>query len=101
MKLRTYSATVKALFEILYQANLAGSGGEDEQDWQNSRRDAMQTGKLIPAWPEDGPLAEELKRDKGLYGHINDAIKEIAGQEIIDYWNDTFEVDMSLATRKK
>lgn len=98
MKTRTYKQTVTALFEILYQANMAGSGGDDEQAWQ-SHRDAMQTGTLIPAWSQDGPLNAELKRDKGLYGHINDAIREIAGQEIIDHWNDTFEVDMNLANR--
>jgi hypothetical protein len=75
----SYEQTIKNLFELLATANLADSDSDDRQSWQN---------------PDDA------SQRIGYYGHLRSAIVAIAGEEIVEDWANTGEVDMSLANRR-
>ena len=76
MRDASYEAVVRNLFDLLDLANQADH--EDAQPWQRTQ-DAGQS---------------------NFYGKIYESLKLIAGQEIVDYWNQTHEVDMRLANRR-
>jgi len=71
-----YEATIRNLFYILYQANLADT--DSAKDWQK---------------PGDAS-----GRD-GVYHHISKAIEILAGKEVLEHCCDTGEPDMSLCDR--
>lgn len=76
MRDASYEAVVRNLFDLLDLANQADH--EDAQPWQR---------------PQDAGQGN-------FYGRINEALKLIAGRDIVDHWNQTHEVDMSLASRR-
>ena len=76
MRDASYEAVVRNLFDLLDLANQADH--EDAQPWQRTQ-DAGQS---------------------NFYGKIYESLKLIAGQEIVDYWNQTHEVEMNLASRR-
>ena len=71
-----YEATIRNLFYILHQANLADT--DSARDWQK---------------PGDAS-----GRD-GVYHHISKAIEILAGKEVLEHCCDTGEPDMSLCDR--
>lgn len=71
-----YHETIKQLFALLAQANLADSNSK--QSWQ---------------------VAEDAETN-GFYGAVREAILAIAGKQIISNWAETGEVDLALADRK-
>ena len=71
-----YEETIRNLFDILYQANLADT--DSAKDWQK---------------PGDAS-----GRD-GVYHHISKAIEILAGKEVLEHCCDTGEPDMSLCDR--
>ena len=71
----TYHETITSLFNLLIQANLADS--ELKEKWQKGF-DASST---------------------SYYGHIEKAIVSIAGNAILDFYNESNELDLSLASR--
>ena len=71
-----YEATIRNLFYILHQANLADT--DSAKDWQK---------------PGDAS-----GRD-GVYHHISKAIEILAGKEVLEHCCDTGEPDMSLCDR--
>jgi hypothetical protein len=75
--MQEYHKIIFTLFELLTIANRADSAMERE-DWQFPI-DANQRG--------------------GFFGLIRKSIVAIAGQDIVDFWTDTYEVDLSLASR--
>ncbi len=72
-----YHQTIKALFGLLAQANLADSDSDHKQQWQR-------------AWDAS---------QREYFGHVADSIISIAGQDIYDHWCNTNEIDFTLATR--
>jgi hypothetical protein len=70
-----YETTVRTLFAMLTQANAADTA--ERKGWQVA------------------PDASSF----GYFGHLRDALKEIAGEAIFDHWCDTNEIDMALASR--
>jgi hypothetical protein len=72
-----YHQTIKTLFDLLAQANLADSDSDDKQQWQRS-------------WDA---------RQSNYFGHVASSIVWIAGQEIYDHWCDCNEIDFTLASR--
>ena len=78
---RTYHATITTLFDLLELANRADS--DQREDWQVG----------------DDASQSTLPERNGFYGHINSSIEAIAGQEIVDHWAETMEVELSLASR--
>lgn len=79
----TYSQVLSQLFEILNAANLGDAETalsiDPELTW------------VRPQDPSGDP-------DK-LFGAVHNAIKAIAGVEIIDYWCSTGDIDITLANR--
>jgi hypothetical protein len=84
---RSYHTTITTLFKLLALANRADGDGNPcdggSEEWQ-SADDASQS--TIP-------------ERNGFYGHIHESIVAIAGQEIVDHWAETMEVELSLASR--
>jgi len=84
---RSYHTTIITLFKLLALANRADAdnlprnGGAE--DWQVG----------------DDATQSSCPDRNGFYGHINSSIVAIAGQEIVDHWAETMEVDLSLASR--
>ena len=72
-----YHQTIKTLFDLLDQANLADSYSDKKQQWQR--------------------FGDASQRD--YFGHIANSIIAIAGQDIYDLWCDRNEIDFTLATR--
>lgn len=68
-----YHTTLRQLFDTLSDCNRADS--DQAQPWQDAR----------DSWV--------------CFSHIRKAIKELAGQEIIDHWATTGEVNLALANR--
>jgi len=71
-----YQETIKQLFDLLAQANLADS--DNKQSWQVAGDAGM----------------------NGFYGAVREAILAIAGKQIVSNWAETGEVDLALADRK-
>ena len=72
----SYEETIQSLFATLHQINLADSN--IAEDWQKSS-DASQ---------------------QDAYGQISKAIVSLAGQDVVDHWSATGELDLSLCDRK-
>lgn len=72
-----YHQTIKTLFDLLDQANLADSDSDEKQQWQR-------------AWDAN---------QREYFGHIANSIIAIAGQDIYEHWCYTNEIDFTLATR--
>jgi len=72
-----YHQTIKTLFDLLAQANLADSDCDEKQQWQRAY-DARQS---------------------NYFGHVASSIVWIAGQEIYDHWCECNEIDFTLASR--
>lgn len=69
----TYQETIRSLFEILHQCNAAD--GPNAADWQH---------------PTDARRA---------YGHIRNAIEELAGEDVIDHCANSGELVHTLCDR--
>lgn len=77
-----YRETLETLFGLLHQANMADSDNPARQPWQ--------------LWHD---AAQNTQWGLGYYGSIRNAVVQIAGEAIVDYWEETGEIDFSLATR--
>jgi|TARA_R110002020_G_scaffold173311_1_gene364174 hypothetical protein len=80
---RSYHTTISTLFKLLALANSADGDRKHAEDWQIA----------------DDASQSTLPERNGFYGHINSSIVAIAGQEILDHWLETMEVDLTLASR--
>jgi len=74
----TYEEVIKNLFSVLAVCNAADS--RERQTWQHY---------------------DDSSQRFGAYGDIRKAIIKLAGEEIVDHWADTNEIDMSLASRNR
>ena len=71
-----YETTIRNLFALLSLANRADH--ESKESWQ---------------------LADDCKTS-GFYGKIREAIVEIAGSKIVNYWEGSGEIEMKHADRR-
>jgi len=71
-----YETTVKTLFGLLSLANRADH--ETKETWQ---------------------LVDDCKTS-GFYGKIRASLVEIAGDEIVNYWEGSSEIEMKYASRR-
>ena len=78
-----YHETLKVLFGLLRQANMADSDDPERQPWQ--------------IWQD---ATQNTQWGLGYYGSIRNAIVQIAGEAITEHWAETNEIDFSLATRE-
>jgi hypothetical protein len=75
-----YEKVIRELFAMLAVANRADSDDHANKEWQ---------------------LEVDASQRHGFFGHIANAIVSIAGQRIFDYWAETAELDITLASRCK
>ena len=76
MKIDNYEEVIRTLTEVAMAAN----SGDVESGWR-------------AAWAEPRDVTR-------LFGHIRDALIELAGDEFTERFFETFEVDMNLANRR-